>query len=122
MWGFVDIFDTPNQLLLRSLSLIKAIGKLGVDHSGNPIHHENFPTGKALGFRQDGNGLFHPTDPAQQWNRMCMLGSQQPNRAQIQRLLNIRQPRLEFLQPHVEKLNALRLHIGIGILPHQQEQ
>ncbi len=51
-----------------------------------------------------------------------MLGSQQSDGAQIQRLLNVRQARPEFLQSRREELRTLALQVRVRILRHQQKQ
>ena len=94
---FFDVLQAPFQLLLGFLPLMEAPGKLGVDHAGNSVHNEDLPAGELLGSLQDGNGLFHPTDSVPQRDRRRMLSSQQTDSAQIQRPLDIRQARLEFL-------------------------
>src|SRR5205809_4308228 len=60
--------------------------KFGMDHAGNPIHNEELPSGKLLGLIENRDRVFHVTDSVQQRNGRCMLGSQQSDGAQIQRL------------------------------------
>src|SRR6266576_4875965 len=96
--------------------------KLSMDDAGNPIHNEDLPSGKLLGLIEDRYRVFHVTDSVQQRNGRCMLGSQQSDGAQIERLLNVGQARSEFVQSCGEKLSALTLQVRVRILCHQQKQ
>src|SRR5712692_2352085 len=51
-----------------------------------------------------------------------MLSSQQSDGAKIERLLNVRQARSEFLQPRGEKLCTLSVQVRVRILRHKQKQ
>src|SRR4030095_13859857 len=95
--SFLNVLNTPLQLLLRGLSLMETVGKLRPDRAGDPIHNEDVAAGKFFGPIQYGNRLLYPSDSAQQRNRVRMLRSQQGDHAQIERLLRIRETRLEIL-------------------------
>src|SRR5712692_11121658 len=96
--------------------------KFGMDDAGNPIHNEDLPSGKLLGLIEDRYRVFHVTDSVQQRDRRCVLGAQQSDGAQIQRLLSARQSRAEFFQSGRKELRALTLQIGARVLRHQEKQ
>src|SRR5712691_1168125 len=101
---------------------MEAAWKLSMDDAGNPVHHEDLPSGKLLGLFQHRDRVFHVADAVQQRNLRCMLSSQQSDGAKIQRLLSVRQARPEFLQPRGEELRTLALQVRVRILRHKQKQ
>src|SRR6266849_5913202 len=96
--------------------------KFRMDNAGNPIHNEDLPSGKLLGLIEDRNRVFHITESVQQRDGRCVLGAQQSDGAQIQRLLRVRQARAEFLQSRRKEVRAFTLQVGVRILRHQAEQ
>src|SRR5260370_503719 len=96
--------------------------KLGIYDTGDPVHHEELPSGKLPGLFQHRDRVFHVADPVQQRNLKCMLSSQHSDGAQIQRLLSVREARFEFLQPRGEKLCTLAFEVRVRILRHEQKQ
>ena len=121
MWCFDDVVHAPLQLVQSRLALAETVGKLGVDYACDPVDNENFSTRELPGSFQHGNRLVYPGNSMQQRDRGRMLSSQQADRAQVERPLDVRQPRPEFLQSRREKLCAIELHVRIDILPHEQE-
>src|SRR5260370_13442343 len=107
---------------MSCLPLLEQAWKFGVDDAGNPVHNKDMSSGKLLGLIQNPDGVFHVTYSVQQRDGRCVLGSQQSDGAQIQRLLRVGQARTEFLQSSRKELRALTLHVGVGVLPHQQKQ
>src|SRR5713101_6484182 len=101
---------------------MEAAWKLSMDDAGNPVHHEDLPSGKLLGLFQYRGGVFDVTHSMQQRHGRCMLSSQRSDCAQIQRLLRVRQTRSEFLQPRGEELCTLALQVRVRILRHKQKQ
>ena len=51
-----------------------------------------------------------------------MLGAQQTNGAEIERLLRVRKTRTEFIQTGGEELRTVRLAVGIGEFAHEKKQ
>src|SRR5713226_3524287 len=96
--------------------------KFRMDNASNPIHNEDLPSGKLLGLIEDRNRVFHITESVQQRDGRCVLGAQQSDGAQIQRLLRVRQARAEFLQSRRKELRSFTLHVGVRVLRHQQKQ
>ena len=90
MRGFVSVRYAPSQLVLRRLLLMEEGRKLGIYDAGNPVHHENLPSGKLPGLVEYRDRIFHVANSVQQRNLRCMLSSQQSDCAQIQRLLSVR--------------------------------
>src|SRR6266851_10314132 len=100
---------------------MEKVWKLGMDNAGNPVDHEDLPSGKLLGLIQGHHRVFHVADSVQQRDGRCVLGSQQSDGAQIQRLLSVRQTGTEFLQPRREELRTLTLQVRVRVLRHQQK-
>src|SRR6266849_9488721 len=62
VWRLVSVRHAPGQLVLRRLLLMEEAWKLSMDDAGNPVHHEQVPSGKLLGLFQYSDRLFDVAD------------------------------------------------------------
>src|SRR5258708_4552269 len=115
---FGDVRGAPCQIVLCGLLLMEETRELGPDDAGNPVHDKDLTAGEMLGLVQHCNGVFHVTDAVEQGNRGGMLRSQQPDGAQVERLLRVGEAGPEFIQPRRKKFGPFRPLGGIGIRAH----
>ncbi len=122
MGRFGDIRGAPCQIVLSGLLLVEETRQLGTDNAGNPVHDKDLTSGEPLGLIEYCDGVFHVADTVEQGDRGGMLGSQQTDGAQVERLLRVGEARSEFVQPCGEELGAFRLLVGIGVRAHEKKQ
>src|ERR1700737_3150626 len=122
VWRFVDVRGAPCQIVLRGLLLMEETRQLGTDDAGNPVHDKDLTAGEMLGLVQYCHTVFHVADAVEQGDRGGMLGPQQTDGAQVERLLRIGETRSEFIQPCGEELGPFSLLFGMGIPPVGEKQ
>src|SRR5260221_10376317 len=112
---FGDVRGAPCQIVLCGLLLMEETRELGSDDAGNPVHDKDLTAGEPLGLVQHCNAVFHVTNAVEQGNRRGVLGPQQTDGAQIERLLRVGEAGPAFIQPPGEELRGLRPLVGIGL-------
>src|SRR5215813_10249892 len=121
MRRLVDVFKAPGEFLPCGLSLAKEAGQFGVNDASNPIDRKNVAAGQLLGLFEHSDCLFDITVPPQQRQPHCILGAQQADDSQVQRLLYGRQMFIELPETRTEEFGSFILQIRIRKLVHQYE-
>src|SRR5712692_11744382 len=118
---FDDVCCAPCQIVLSGLPLMEETWELGTDNAGNPVHYKDLAAGEPLGLVQHCDGVFHIADAMEQGDRGDVLGPQQTDGAQVERLLRISEMRPEFIKPRGEELGTFRLLVCSGVRAHEKK-
>src|SRR5262245_46853628 len=111
MRGFCGVVQAPTKLGLGCFALSEEAGEFRVNDTRNPVDNKDLAGRQLLGSVKHRYRLVHVTDPVQERNGRCMLGSQKSDRTQIERLLRILQLRLEFLESRRQEFSTFTLQV-----------
>ena len=102
--------------------LLKESGQFGTNDPGNPIHNKDLAAGELLRLVQHRDRVSDVADSAEQRDGRRVLGAQQTDSAQIERLLRVAKTRGESIESGGQELCALRLLVGIGEFAHEKKE